>query len=118
VALAVPFDEQFHYVFDTVFFYQAYQRFSFLELGKPLAAYRLHGANKSVTVRSARIMELASFERLKFGERSFRSRYLSVVGRVAAWCESHPKIGERLSRLLYGLVNTASFVSFYRLPGI
>lgn len=118
VATAIPFHEKFHYVFDTVFFYQAYQKFSFMEFPKPIAAYRLHGSNKSMTVRSARIFELAEFERLKFGRRSLRGLYLDAVGQVAAICERYRGIGRPLIKLVYFGVNSVSFLSFYRLPGI
>ncbi len=118
VATTIPFHEKFHYVFDSVFFYQAYQKFSFLELSKPVAAYRLHGSNKSLTVRSARIFELAEFERLKFGRSSLRGVYLDIVGQIAAICERHPLVGRPLIRLVYVIVNSTSFLSFYRFPGI
>ncbi len=118
VAISVPFHEKFHYVFDTVFFYQAYQKFSFLELPKPVAAYRLHGANKSVTVRSARVFELAEYERLKFGNGSIRGLYLDIVGWVVRWCERYPLFGRPISKVVYLFVNTVSFLCFYRLPGI
>jgi hypothetical protein len=118
VAAAIPFNEKFHYVFDTVFFYQAYQKFSFLELSKPVAAYRLHGLNKSMTVRSARIFEMAEFERLKFGRSSLRGLYLDMVGHLASICERYPAIGRPLIKGVYLAVNSVSFISFYRLPGI
>jgi glycosyltransferase involved in cell wall biosynthesis len=118
VATSVPFHENFHYVFDTVFFYQAYQKFSFLELSKPVAGYRLHGSNKSLTVRSARIFELAAFEKLKFGAYSLRSKYLTLIGTIALCCEKFPTIGRPVSKALYLVTNSISFLSFYRLPGI
>lgn len=118
VTNSVPFHDKFHYVFDTVFFYQAYQKFSFLELSKPVAAYRLHGSNKSMTVRSARIFELAQFERLKFGQGSLRALYLDIVGWVAHKCELYPRFGRPISSALYVFVNSASFLCFYRIPGI
>lgn len=118
VAKCTPFHDKFHYVFDTVFFYQAYQKFSFLELSKPVAAYRLHGSNKSVTVRSARIYELAEFERLKFGSASLRALYLNIIAWFAFLCERLPLLGRPFIKIVYVFVNSISFLSFYRLPGI
>lgn len=109
---------QFHFVFDVVFFYAAYQKYSWLELGKPVAGYRLHGENKSALVMSARINELAQFEEVKFGPNSFRAFYLSVIGAVAQTLEKFGTVGDSLKRALYRLVNTLAFVSVYRLPGI
>jgi hypothetical protein len=83
-----------------------------------VAGYRLHGSNKSMTVRSARIFELAEFERLKFGRRSLRGLYLDAMGRFAKVCERYPAIGRPLIKLVYLSVNSVSFLSFYRLPGI
>lgn len=118
VLAEVPVPVEFHYVFDSVFFFQAYQRFSFLELGKPVAGYRLHGANKSLSVRSARVLELARFEQLKFGDRSLRAAYLRAVGKCVRSCERFPKFGAPLGRALYLWVNSLAWATFYRLPGI
>jgi glycosyltransferase involved in cell wall biosynthesis len=118
VSEAIPFRTQFHFVFDSVFFFEAYRRFNFLELGKPIAAYRLHGANKSITVRPARIREIAEFERLKFGSFSVRGAYLDAIAVVVASLERLPLIGSRLSRAVYVLVNSVAFLTAYRLPGI
>jgi glycosyltransferase involved in cell wall biosynthesis len=118
VATEVPFLTDFHYVFDTLFFLQAYQKFSFLELTKPIVAYRLHISNKSVTVRSARIVELAKLEQMKFGRYSYRAGYLYSVGAMARLCEHLPLIGKIVGRVLHVTVNSLAFVSFYRLPGI
>ncbi|MCR4298348.1 MAG: glycosyltransferase [Gallionella sp.] len=109
---------QFHFVFDVVFFYAAYQKYSWLELDKPVAGYRMHGENKSSLVRPVRIKELAQFEEIKFGPNSFRALYLSGIGAVAQTLEKFGSVGSLLKRVLYQLVNTLAFVSAYRLPGI
>jgi glycosyltransferase involved in cell wall biosynthesis len=115
---AVPIEPRFHFVFDVVFFYEAFRQFCWLELGKPVAGYRLHGANKSMTVRPARIKELAEFERIKFGTHSLRGRYLDIVATAARLLGHVPAAGQWLQRLLYLAVNSAAFASVYRLPGI
>lgn len=109
---------QFNFVFDVVFFYNAYQNYSWLELDKPVAGYRLHGDNKSMSVRAERIMELASFEEIKFGMGSLRAGYLRLIGSAVKWLESQGQIGAKISRLIYLLVNSLAFMSCYRLPGI
>lgn len=109
---------QFHFVFDVVFFYAAYQKYSWLELHKPVAGYRMHGDNKSASVRSSRIKELAQFEEIKFGPNSFRALYLFGIGAVARTLEKMGPVGRLLNQLLYQLVNILAFVSVYRLPGI
>ena len=108
----------YHFVFDVVFFYAAYQKYSWLELPKPVAGYRLHGDNKSMSVRSKRVMELAAFEEIKFGVGCFRARYLRLMGRVVERIEGRGAVGELLSRGLYVLINGLAFLSFYRMPGI
>lgn len=109
---------QFHFVFDVVFFYAAYQKYSWLELPKPVAGYRMHGDNKSAFVKSARIKELAQFEKIKFGPNSFRALYLFGIAAIAQTLEKMGSVGMLLNQLLYQLVNTLAFVSVYRLPGI
>jgi glycosyltransferase involved in cell wall biosynthesis len=109
---------QYHFVFDVVFFYQAYQRYSWLELNKPIAGYRLHGDNKSMSVRSSRIQELANFEERKFGDGSWRALYLKAISSLVRFLEKRGEFGRIASRMIYLLVNSLAFVSCYRLPGI
>jgi glycosyltransferase involved in cell wall biosynthesis len=107
-----PFCEKFHFVFDVEFFWYAYQHYRWREVPLPAAGYRLHGANKSTSVREDRIREMAEMERIKFGERSLRARYLDgVAGAVA-------HTGEAGRRVIYNFVNSLSFLSSYCLPGI
>ncbi len=109
---------QFHYVFDVVFFYQAYQKYSWGELPKEVAGYRMHGDNKSAQVRSSRIKELAIFEGIKFGARSFRARYLVEIAAIVSVLERMGVIGAVCRKLLYQIVNSLAFASVYRLPSI
>jgi hypothetical protein len=122
VASRIPLRTEFHYVFDTAFFLDAYRYFSFLELTKPIAAYRLHGSNKSMTIRSARIFELARLEQIKYGSLSLRVGYLFSVGALARICEHLPLVGKPVSRVVSRVVrlvvNSLAFVTSYRLPGI
>jgi glycosyltransferase involved in cell wall biosynthesis len=108
----------YHFVFDVVFFYQAYLKYQWLESSTPVAGYRLHGENKSMSVKSKRVLELAAFEELKFGNGSFRSRYLKVLARLIAKLETMGSLGKKLTHAIYLFNNSLSFLSFYRIPGI
>ncbi len=83
----------FNFVFDGVFFYRAFQQYSWLEMTKPIAGYRLHGDNKSMFVKSSQITELATFQELKFGQKSLRAKYLKGIAKLAAVFEGRGKIG-------------------------
>jgi hypothetical protein len=107
-----------HYVFDIIFFYQAYTKFSWLELSKPVAGHRLHGANKSLRINYERVKELANFEGMKFGPRSFRAMYLHIISLMIFTLSKIPIVGGSLNRILYLCVNSISFISCYRIPGI
>ncbi|MGZ5441418.1 MAG: glycosyltransferase [Thermoanaerobaculia bacterium] len=114
----IPIRTDFQYVFDAAFFYEAYTRFLWLELPKPIAGYRLHDSNKSVLGDSKRIFELARFERIKFGPRSLRSYYLSFVGMIVHVLGKMPVVGPLFRRSVYRIVNSLAFATVYRLPGI
>jgi len=110
--------KEFEYVFDVVFFYNAYLKYSWLEVPNIVAGYRLHDSNKSVTVRTDRVLELAAFERIKFGESSFRAKYLFKIAKIL---QNHGKrkfMGVELSKVIYFIVNTVAYISVYRLPSI
>lgn len=107
-----PFDVHFHYVFDVEFFWHAFQCYSWKEYDLPVAGYRLHGDNKSMTVRVDRIRELANFERIKYGSRSLRAYYLDWI----AWIADQSGINTR--RAIRFVVNSLSYLTCYRLPGI
>ena len=108
----------FNFVFDTVFFYRAYQNFSWLELPKPIAGYRLHGENKSLSVKSSRIKELAAFEVLKFGNSSLRATYLRSLAQLVRVFEGWGRFGIFLSKGLYMIINGMAYLTCYRLPSI
>lgn len=110
--------DKYNFVFDVVFFYRAYQQYSWLEMTKPIAGYRLHGDNKSMFVKSSRISELAAFEELKFGEKSTRAKYLRGVAKLASVFEHRGSFGQKLNNCLYTIVNSIAFISCYRLPSI
>lgn len=108
----------YHFIFDVVFFYASYEKYSWIEVPKAVAGYRLHGDNKSMRVRSRRVMELAAFEEIKFGPKCLRSNYLRLIGVIVEKLEGYGSAGQMLSRVLYLAVNGAAFLSFYRLPSI
>lgn len=108
----------YHFVFDVVFFYSAYRGYRWLEFPKPVAGYRLHGDNKSMSVKSKRIAELAAFEDIKFGAGSFRGAYLRFVARLVRHAETRGNAGAAVSKGLYYLVNSLAYISCYRLPSI
>jgi len=109
---------EFHFVFDVVFFYQAFEKYSWLELSKPLAGYRLHGENKSLTIRSERIDELASFEAIKFSKSSFRVKYLHSIAAMMRGCEKLGGMSQALKKFIYLVVNSLAYLTVYRLPSI
>ena len=107
-----------HYVFDALFFYQAYSNFSWVELPKPVAGHRLHGVNKSLQINFNRINELAKFEGVKFGTLSFRAMYLHIVSFIVFSFDKIPIVGGLLNRAVYVLVNSIAFLTYYRTPSI
>ena len=114
----IPMLANSHYVFDALFFYQAYCNFSWIELSKPIAGHRLHKKNKSLQINFDRINELAKFEAVKFGTNSFRSIYLHIVSYVVFVFGKIPALGWLLNRVVYIFINSISFLSYYRLPSI
>jgi glycosyltransferase involved in cell wall biosynthesis len=108
----------FHYSFDSVFFYEAYRSFVWLELSKPIAGYRLQSNNKSLRIIPERIYELARFEQLKFGSMSLRALYLYQVGFLVKMFGRIPVIGTSFCRCIRVIINSLSFITCYRLPGI
>ena len=114
----IPMITDSHYVFDALFFYQAYNTFTWLDRSKPIAGHRLHGTNKSLEITFSRIRELAKFEGVKFGVYSFRSMYLHFISLMVWMFRKIPVIGGFLNRVVYIIVNSLSFLSYYRLPGI
>lgn len=115
---AIEWPAQFHFVFDVVFFYRAFEQFSWLELPEPVAGYRLHGSNKSLTIRPERVDELVRFEAIKFSENSYRTRYLHAVSVLIHQCEKLGSLAGLAKRSIYLLVNGLAFITIYRLPSI
>ncbi len=115
---SISFKTDFHFSFDSVFFYEAYMRYSWLEIGDVTAGYRLHGSNKSMSVKSVRINELASFERIKFGGGTWRATYLLGIAGIVRMLESCGTVGKFFSKALYVLVNGLAYLTCYRLPSI
>lgn len=118
VYVASEWPVAFNFVFDVVFFYRSYQKYSWLELPKPVAGYRLHGDNKSMSVKSKRIMELADFEFIKFGETNWRGYYLRTVAVLVSLFEHCGNVGRIATKGVYFLVNSFAFISCYRFPSI
>jgi glycosyltransferase involved in cell wall biosynthesis len=116
---AIPFRTELGFAFDAWFFYEAYHTFQWLERPERIAGYRLHEANKSAGVSAERIGELVRFEAFKFGEGSFRPRYLRVVERTVRSADRlPPALAGAVKRGTYLVVNSLSFATVYRLPGI
>jgi glycosyltransferase involved in cell wall biosynthesis len=114
----IPIDTDRHYVFDAVFFYQAYMNYSWLDLTKPVAGHRLHGLNKSLQISATRINEISDFERLKFGAFSYRVYFIKIVSWLIKIANKIPFVGKIISKLIYYLVNSLSFITFYKMPSI
>jgi glycosyltransferase involved in cell wall biosynthesis len=115
---AIPLRTDLNYAFDAWFFYEAHCRYRWAKLPNEIAGYRLHGANKSLRVGPARIRELADLERRKFGSSSRRGRYLDMIGSLVERAE-HLDVGEHaVKRTLYLCVNSLSYLTAFRVPGI
>jgi glycosyltransferase involved in cell wall biosynthesis len=113
-----PFRTDLSYVFDVWFLLRAYGAFPWIFRGEQVAGFRLHGSNKSAGVRADRVLELAEFERFKYGEGSLRARYLMRVAAAVSATERLPRGGADARRALYLAVNSLSVATAYRLPGI
>jgi glycosyltransferase involved in cell wall biosynthesis len=114
----IPFRTDLHFVFDAWFFFEAQRRFDWIERPDAIVGYRLHGSNKSVGVKPARVRELAVFEGHKFGEGSVRARYARAISRIAYRLRGTDPVRRLARRMLYLGVNSVSFASAYRLPSI
>ena len=118
VTREIPFDAENHYAFDSIFFYHAYQKYSWLELSQPVAGHRLHGNNKSLQITSDRINDLVKLEVIRFGNFSYRVIYLRALSRIVGLFCKIPILGDIFCGTLYIIVNSLSFVFCYRLPSI
>ena len=118
VYISIPLNVHSHYTFDAMFFYEAYSKFSWLDLPQSVAGHRLHGVNKSSQICPERINELAELERLKFSSLSYRVIYLRGISGLVAIFTKIPFIGKKINKTIYYLVNSISFITFYRIPSI
>lgn len=118
VFLSIPININYHFAFDAMFFYEAYSKFSWLDLPESVAGHRLHGSNKSLQICPERINELAELERLKFGSMSYRVFYLRFISGFVAFFSKIPFFGKLINKVIYLVVNSISFISFYRIPSI
>ncbi|MEA9598546.1 glycosyltransferase [Polynucleobacter sp. AP-Sanab-80-C2] len=118
VSKSIPLDTESHYAFDSIFFYQAYLKYSWLELSEPVAGHRLHGGNKSLQISADRINDLVRFEVIKSGPFSYRVAYLKIISNTVWVLSKVPLLGNSLCKGIYLLVNSISFISVYRIPGI
>lgn len=118
VTAEIPFRAQMHYTFDSWFFYEAFTKFAWMELDKPISGMRAHPLNKSGRVIQERINEIALLEGFKYGVGSWRSRYVRAVGAVVGLVGRVPIVGDRMRRFVYLVVNSTAYLSFYRLPGV
>lgn len=106
------------YTFDVVFFYFAFLKNNCMYIDIPVAGYRIHSDNKSVGLKPDRIIELAMFEGMKFGNSSFRKKYLLAIAKLVLHSDRLFFENKILRLLIYRVVNSISFISYYRLPGI
>ena len=113
-----PFRPGFELSFDSVFFYECYLKYNWLELPTPVSGYRWHSSNKSALVSSCRVRELINFEKFKFGFYSYRVFYLKYVLILFLLIEKTGKLSSSLQRFIRIIVNGLSYTTFYRLPSI
>ena len=118
VYINTPFRIGYEYSFDSVFFFECFMKYNWLELELPVSGYRWHSTNKSASVSSKRVVELMNFEKLKFGNYSFRVYYLKVISVIFYSVENIFFIPNKIKNILRILVNAISFLTFYRLPSI
>lgn len=118
VYINTPFKIGFEFSFDSVFFYECFLKYNWLELTLPVSGYRWHNSNKSSTISSKRVGELMNFEKIKFGNYSFRVFYLKLIKYIFYIVEQIYFIPNKFKNVLRILVNGISYLTFYRLPSI
>lgn len=118
VYLNTPFRIGYEFSFDSVFFYECFLKYNWLELTLPVSGYRWHNTNKSATISSKRVSELMNFEKLKFGTYSYRVFYLKLITILFYFVEKIFFIPNKFKNIIRLLVNGISYLTFYRLPSI
>ena len=114
----IKFKEKFEYSFDSVFFYQAYSLFNWLEVNTSICGYRWHNFNKSGDISYKRVIELSNFEILKFGEYSYRVIYLKIIAKLLLKIEQKSYLPNYFKIVVRLFVNSFSFLTVYRFPNI
>jgi len=118
VYINTPFRKGFEFSFDSVFFYECFLKYNWLELDLPVSGYRWHNNNKSASVSSKRVVELMNFEKIKFGNFSFRVFYLKFIYLIFILVENIILIPNKVKNIIRILINAISYLTFYRLPSI
>jgi glycosyltransferase involved in cell wall biosynthesis len=114
----IKFKEKFEYSFDSVFFYQAYSLFNWLEVNVSICGYRWHQLNKSGDISHKRVKELSDFEILKFGVDSYRVFYLKLISKILLKIEEKSYLPNYFKIIVKFFVNSFSFLTVYRFPNI
>ena len=118
VYLETPFRSNFEYSFDSVFFYECFLKYKWIDLNLPVAGYRWHDTNKSATISSKRVSELMNIEKIKFGKYSYRVFYLKLVTILFVLIEKTFFIPNKLKNIIRILVNGIAYSTIYRFPSI
>lgn len=119
VSEQIQIDLDLRYCFDSDFFLRASQKFNLLiNQNDYIAGYRLHSNNLSLGVKSERIRE-TSWVTQKFFGKGFRSVYLNCIAFLVCVVERLPGVVNKVFlNWIYVLVNSLSYITVYRLPGI
>lgn len=116
VYFETPFKRNFEYSFDSVFFYECFLKYNWVEFDTPISGYRWHESNKSGELSSNRLTDIINFEKLKFGKNSPRVivlYFVYIVFKLIDKIQFYPIFFKKNIRRI---VNSLSFLSFYRLP--
>lgn len=112
------FNEKWHYAFDALFFYKIISSEFVLFDNRPVCGYRLHGENKSLTIRPRRIAELCCLESFKYHPWHYRVLFLRIVSVSMAIFDAIPIVGQPLCQGIRMSVNTFAFLTCYRFPSV
>jgi len=118
VYIETPFRSNFEFSFDSVFFYECYLKYNWLELNTPLSGYRWHDSNKSGSITSKRVKELTNFEIFKFGKFSYRVFYLKLIALSFYLIENTFFLPNVLKKILRIFINSFSYLTVYKFPSI